>query len=393
MVLYGGKATKRNTVFKNKTSINTSNVNNIIPSNSGRPSPVNQHTSDWRLKDIIPSFETPKAYADEVSTPVESAPEVTKEYDNWYNKRSANAVTADNTDTSKMSVFDENNSDHIKNSGTKGGIFDGLFGGFFDIREDSPKYVPKEVDAVKQFDENNNNKNNDKSDTFKPTPNIEKTDNFNEFVAPSSVGQFQDDSLLKEISASRDKNPDAFAGLGAWSKPQSTMNISGGASGFDKALHGKVQTQLNRQDLNREMKDVNTIWRQNFVLTFGQEGAPTKAEARDWINQQKQKIGTRDNIGGYNYGGYQKMYMDDLEDRFTNLYSMGNKGNNNRKLTKAEELSNIQQTRNLTDKEANQFAILTGQKPKVNKAEIKKPTIENPFPEVGNSFGGYEQFL
>ena len=131
MVLYGGKATKRNTVFKNKTSINTSNINNIIPSNSGRPSPVNQHTSDWRLKDIIPSFETPKAYADEVSTPVEPVPEVTKEYDNWYNKRSANAVTADNTDTSNMSVFDENNPDHIKNSGTKGES-GGLFGGYFD---------------------------------------------------------------------------------------------------------------------------------------------------------------------------------------------------------------------------------------------------------------------
>ena len=399
MVLYGGKATKRNTVFKNKTSINTSNINNITPSNSGRPSPVKQHTSDWRMKDIIPSFETPKAYADEVSTPVEPAPEVTKEYNNWYNKRSANAVTADNTDTSNMSVFDENNPDHIKNSGTKGGIIGGFLDwrdDVFGIREDSPKYVTIEVDAVKQFDENNNNENNDKSDTFKPTQNIEKTDKFNEFVAPSSVGQFQDDPLLKEISASRDKNPDAFIGLGSWSKSQSTMNISGGASGFDKALHGKVQTQLNRQDLNREMKDVNTIWRQNFVLTFGQEGAPTKAEARDWINQQKQKIGTRDNIGGYNYGGYQKMYMDDLEDRFTNLYSMGNKDNKNRKLTKAEELSNIQQSRNLTDKESNQFAILTGntnQNSKVKKAEIKKPTIENPFPEVGNSFGGYEQFL
>ncbi len=403
MVLYGGKATKRNTVFKNKTSINTSNINNIIPSNSGRPSPVNQHTSDWRLKDIIPSFETPKAYADEVSTPVEPAPEVTKEYNNWYNKRSANAVTADNTDTSNMSVFDENNSDHIKNSGTKGGIIGGFLewrDDVFGIRKDSPKYVSVEADAVKQFDENNNNnnnnENNDKSDIFKPTPNIEKTNNFNEFVAPSSVGQFQDDPLLKEISASRDKNPDAFVGLGAWSKPQSTMNISGGASGFDKALHGEVQTQFNKQDLNREMKDVNTIWRQNFVLTFGQEGAPTKAEARDWINQQKQKIGTRDNIGGYNYGGYQKMYMDDLEDRFTNLYSMGNKDNNNRKLTKAEELSNTQQERFLTDKESKQLAILTGntnQKSKVKKAEIKKPTMSNPFPEVGNSFGGYEQFL
>ena len=88
--------------------------------------------------------------------------------------------------------------------------------------------------------------------------------------------------------------------------------------------------------------------------------------------------------------------MDDLEDRFTNLYSMENKDNKNRKLTKAEELSNIQQSRNLTDKESNQFAILTGntnQNSKVKKAEIKKPTIENPFPEVGNSFGGYEQFL
>ena len=51
MVLYGGKATKRNTVFKNKTSINTSNINNITPSNSGRPSPVKQHTSDWRMKE------------------------------------------------------------------------------------------------------------------------------------------------------------------------------------------------------------------------------------------------------------------------------------------------------------------------------------------------------
>ena len=156
MVLYGGKATKRNTVFKNKTSINTSNINNIIPSNSGRPSPVNQHTSDWRLKDIIPSFETPKAYADEVSTPVEPVPEVTKEYDNWYNKRSANAVTADNTDTSNMSVFDENNPDHIKNSGTKGES-GGLFGGYFDhlfTSYDDPSHPNnyKEMEAAAELD-------------------------------------------------------------------------------------------------------------------------------------------------------------------------------------------------------------------------------------------------
>ena len=417
MVLYGGKATKRNIVFKNKTSINTSNVNNIntVPTSTPivsnkRSRYVTQHNSDWRLKDIIPSFETPKAYADEVSTPVEPAPEITKEYDIWYNKRSANAVTADNTDTSNMSVFDENNPDHIKNSGTKGGILagflewkDNVFTSYDDPSH--PRYEEMNVDAVKQIednnnnnnDNNNNNNNNDNNDidTFEPTPNIEKTDNFNEFVVPSSVGQFQDDPLLKEINASRDKNPDAFVGLGAWSKPQSTMSMSGGASGFDKALHGKVQTQLNKQDLNREMKDVNSIWRQDFVLTFGQEGAPTKAEARDWIDQQKQNISTRNNIGGYNYGGYQQMYMDDLEDRFTNLYSMGNKDNKNRTLTKAEELSNIQQERFLTDKEAKQLAILTGQKPnsKTKKAEVKKPTIENPFPEVGNNFGGYEQFL
>jgi len=365
------EATQRNQKFQKSTSISTSNINKVnVPPVTKRPSNIGQHTTDWRLKDIVNFGTVPTASA-----------------------ARGDDYKVENIDTSKMSVFDENNPEHMKNSGLGGGLFSGWFGEPSYISNVANAETQKQTEVIDKVAEGVTT--TAKSDTFKPTPNIEKTDNFNEFVAPSSVGQFQDDSLLKEISASRDKNPDAFVGLGAWSKPQSTMNISGGASGFDKALHGKVQTQLNRQDLNREMKDVNTIWRQNFVLTFGQEGAPTKAEARDWINQQKQKIGTRDNIGGYNYGGYQKMYMDDLEDRFTNLYSMGNKDNKNRKLTKAEELSNIQQERDLTEKERQQLGTLTGtlEKPKKKKIEYAADgTWVNPFPNNTN-FGGYEQFL
>lgn len=109
MVLYGGKATKRNTVFKNKTSISTSNINNITPSNSGRPSPVNQHTSDWRLKDIIPSFETPKAYADEVYDPnIAAADEGTKFTQEGYDPNFGK-----NQDDLKMSVYDKNDPTQI----------------------------------------------------------------------------------------------------------------------------------------------------------------------------------------------------------------------------------------------------------------------------------------
>ena len=73
MVLYGGKAIKRNIVFKNKTSINTSNVNNIntVPTSTPvvsnkRSRYVTQHNSDWRLRDLVSvGNPLPKSHAQE----------------------------------------------------------------------------------------------------------------------------------------------------------------------------------------------------------------------------------------------------------------------------------------------------------------------------------------
>lgn len=60
------EATQRNQKFQKSTSISTSNINKVsTPSVTKRPNPASQHNTDWRLKDLIPSFETPKAYADE----------------------------------------------------------------------------------------------------------------------------------------------------------------------------------------------------------------------------------------------------------------------------------------------------------------------------------------
>ena len=91
------EATQRNQKFQKSTSISTSNINKVsTPSVTKRPSNIGQHTTDWRLRDVVKDFATvPTASADR-----------------------GNDYKVEGLDTSKMSVFDENNPEHVKNSGT-----------------------------------------------------------------------------------------------------------------------------------------------------------------------------------------------------------------------------------------------------------------------------------
>jgi hypothetical protein len=51
------EATQRNQKFQKSTSISTSNINKVsTPSVTKRPSNIGQHTTDWRLRDVVKDF-------------------------------------------------------------------------------------------------------------------------------------------------------------------------------------------------------------------------------------------------------------------------------------------------------------------------------------------------
>jgi hypothetical protein len=210
----------------------------------------------------------------------------------------------------------------------------------------------------------------EKKDVFKPQANVVATGDFNVF---SSYTNDPYKDSREAITESKKQNPDAFKNVGAWADPPkiSTFKISGKGPGT-AASHGQHQTKLNQQQLNREYNQTSAFWRQNFLTQTG-ENKPTKEDAKKWIDSEKQKLKDRENVGGYNTGSFQEMYMSDLDSKFNNLYNMGGGNNPERKLTQAERLRGIQQTRHLTDQEAKKLAILDGKN--------------------HQSFGGYEQFL
>ena len=363
------EAVERNQKFQKSTSISTSNINKVsTTSTTKRPNPASQHNTDWRLRDIISFDPLPSVSADRGDNyEIPTTPDMTgyKEdpnaesygtYEELYNSPGGYR--------SNTSRFSTNIAEAVKTP-------------------EQPFIIPNSPVIDQTIEEK-----------FTPQKNTQSTEKFNTFTP--TYGYQYDDVLQKEIQKQKEQHPDAFKDAGAWSnKTKPTMQITGGSQPFNQETYGKVQTQLNKQQLNREMKVITDIWQNNFLMTFGQEGAPTKAEARAWVDEQKEIIASKGNIGGYNYGGYQQMYMDDLESRFTKLYGMSNKNNKNRKLTKAEELYQIRQERDLTEKERQQLGILTGtlEKPKKKKIEYAQDgTWANPFPNKTN-FGGYEQFL
>jgi len=108
------EATQRNQNFKKSTSISTSNINKVnVPPATKRPSPASQHNTDWRMKDLIPSFETPKAYADEVyDTNIAAADAGTKFTQEGYDPN-FDGIKEKNQDDLKMSLYDKNDPTQI----------------------------------------------------------------------------------------------------------------------------------------------------------------------------------------------------------------------------------------------------------------------------------------
>jgi len=171
MVLYGGKATKRNIVFKNKTSINTSNVNNIntVPTSTPvvsnkRSRYVTQHNSDWRLRDLVSvGNPLPQSHAQETyDTNIAAADEGIKFTQEGYDPNITTPV--------KGPIDDPNvdgNFTMPKETGWFGGYFDHLFTPY-----DDPSHPDnyKEMEAAAQ--EVNQKNQQDGSLPHVPPPDI-----------------------------------------------------------------------------------------------------------------------------------------------------------------------------------------------------------------------------
>ena len=167
------------------------------------------------------------------------------------------------------------------------------------------------------------------------------TGNFSQF----GTTPYYPDPMSAAISESKLNNPDAFKDAGAWANVTpntSTMNISGKGPG-NASTHGAIQTQLNKQKMDKHYNQFSDIWSANFTLQFGKENQPTADQAKEFIKSEKQKISEWDNIGGYNPGvGYQDMYIAEMDSKLNNYLGLvgpelSSEDTNIPEITKAEQ--------------------------------------------------------
>ena len=147
------------------------------------------------------------------------------------------------------------------------------------------------------------------------------TGNFSQF----GTTPYYPDPMSAAIAESKLNNPDAFKDAGAWANVTpntSTMSISGKGPG-NASTHGAIQTQLNKQKMDKHYNQFSDIWSANFTLQFGKENQPTADQAKKFIESEKQKINEWDNIGGYNPGvGYQDMYIAEMDSKLNNYLGL-----------------------------------------------------------------------
>ncbi len=346
-----GNRLNRNISFNKKTTFTT--PTNTLPPVTNKISTTNTHGS--RFNTFVPSTTTHVSGGGGLPSGYKLDPNEDRDYDKMYN------VTGGH----KADVFSQREGNAVQEyTPSDNPLADSfkLTPGIFNTVKESASGTDfksgTDLQARQDAHEPSFSNRPQLDKKFTPQANVVATGNFDMF---SSYTNDPYKDSREAINESKKQNPDAFKNVGAWADPPkiSTFTISGKGPST-AASHGQHQTKLNQQQLNREYNQTSAFWRQNFLTQTG-ENKPTKEDAKKWIDSEKQKLKDRENVGGYNTGSFQEMYMSDLDSKFNNLYNMGGQSNN------------IKPNKN-------------------NKGPKAGDTGLSVYDESGG-FGGYEQFL